>query len=54
MSSDKKTSRQDKENHELNELREKLKSIDLTQEQRQFIESMLEKEEGEEDPGESK
>ncbi|WP_369064228.1 hypothetical protein [Enterobacter sp. MALB-1] len=42
MSSDKKTSDDDKK---ARELREKLKSLDLTEEQRQWIESMLEEDE---------
>lgn len=54
MSSDKEVSRQNEEKYELNKLREKLKSIDLTEEQRRFIESMLEEDEGDDDSGESK
>ena len=53
MSSDNETSSQDKKSYELNEIREKLKSIDLTEEQRRFIESMLVEDEGEDDAGES-
>jgi len=45
MSSDKRTSEQDKE---VKELSEKMTSLELTEEQRKWIESMIEKDEEDE------